>query len=117
MSRSTLEDLQCFSAAKNHKDVTVICDPADYSRVLKAMEVGLVETSFRQELALKVFTRTSSYDAIKGYLASHINSNELDMDSITGFPANCLEESKIKNLRYGENPHQQAALYGNFGLF
>ena len=48
------------SAAKNHRDVTVVCDPADYSRVLDAMNSGLVEASFRQDLALKVFSRTSS---------------------------------------------------------
>ena len=75
------------SAAKNHRDVTVVCDPADYSRVLDAMNSGLVEASFRQELALKVFARTSSYDgAIRSYLAAQGSSDDLDMDSITGFP-------------------------------
>ena len=104
------------SAAKNHRDVTVVCDPADYSRVLDAMNSGLVEASFRQELALKVFARTSSYDgAIRSYLAAQGSSDDLDMDSITGFPTTLnLEENKVKNLRYGENPHQQAALYGSF---
>ena len=104
------------SAAKNHRDVTVVCDPADYPRVLDAMNLGSVEPSFRQELALKVFTRTSTYDgAIRSYLATQGNSDDLDMDSITGFPATLsVEENKVKNLRYGENPHQQAALYGNF---
>ena len=104
------------SAAKNHRDVTVVCDPADYSRVIDAMNLGSVEPSFRQELALKVFTRTSTYDgAIRSYLATQGNSDDLDMDSITGFPATLsVEENKVKNLRYGENPHQQAALYGNF---
>ena len=104
------------SAAKNHRDVTVVCDPADYSRVLDAMNSGLVEASFRQELALKVFARTSSYDsAIRSYLAVQGSSDDLDMDSITGFPTTLnLEENKVKNLRYGENPHQQAALYGSF---
>lgn len=104
------------SAAKNHRDVTVVCDPTDYPRVLDAMNLGSVEPSFRQELALKVFTRTSTYDgAIRSYLATQGNSDDLDMDSITGFPATLsVEENKVKNLRYGENPHQQAALYGNF---
>ena len=104
------------SAAKNHKDVTVICDPKDYPRVLKSMEAGELDSNFRKELALKVFTRTSAYDgAIRSYLATQDNQDELDMDSISGFPATLnLEENKIQNLRYGENPHQQAALYGGF---
>ena len=87
------------SAAKNHRDVTVVCDPADYSRVLDAMNSGLVEASFRQELALKVFARTSSYDsAIRSYLAVQGSSDDLDMDSITGFPTTLnLEENKVKN--------------------
>lgn len=104
------------SAAKNHKDVTVVCDPTDYSRVLKSMEAGELDSNFRKELALKVFTRTSAYDgAIRSYLATQGNQDELDMDSISGFPATLnLEENKVQNLRYGENPHQQAALYGGF---
>ena len=90
------------SAAKNHRDVTVVCDPTDYSRVLEAMNSESVELSFRKELALKVFARTSSYDgAIRSYLASQGNSDDLDMDSITGFPATLnIEENKIKNLLY-----------------
>ena len=65
---------------------------------------------------MKVFARTSSYDgAIRSYLAAQGSSDDLDMDSITGFPTTLnLEENKVKNLRYGENPHQQAALYGSF---
>ena len=104
------------SAAKNHRDVTVVCDPVDYSRVLTALNSGAVAPEFRKELALKVFARTSSYDgAIRSYLAAQGNTDDLDMDSITGFPATLnLEENKAKNLRYGENPHQQAALYGKF---
>jgi phosphoribosylaminoimidazolecarboxamide formyltransferase/IMP cyclohydrolase len=70
----------------------------------------------RKELALKVFARTSSYDdAIRGYLSSQEKNAEPDLDVISGFPATLrLEENKSKNLRYGENPHQQAALYGSF---
>ena len=104
------------SAAKNHRDVTVVCDPVDYSRVLTALNSGAVAPEFRKELALKVFARTSSYDgAIRSFLAAQGNTDDFDMDSITGFPATLnLEENKAKNLRYGENPHQQAALYGKF---
>ena len=104
------------SAAKNHKHVTVVCDPSDYKKVLESMGKGELNHSFRMELAMKVFTRTSAYDgAIRSYLISKSDQDELDMDTITGFPSTInLEENKVKNLRYGENPHQQAAIYGNF---
>lgn len=80
------------------------------------MGKGELNHSFRMELAMKVFTRTSAYDgAIRSYLISKSDQDELDMDTITGFPSTInLEENKVKNLRYGENPHQQAAIYGNF---
>lgn len=104
------------SAAKNHRYVTVICDPSDYQRVLLSMSQNTDDYDLRKELALKVFARTSSYDdAIRGYLSSQEKNAEPDLDVISGFPATLrLEENKSKNLRYGENPHQQAALYGSF---
>lgn len=104
------------SAAKNHRHVTVICDPSDYQRVLDSMSRNVDDYNLRKELALKVFTRTSSYDsAIRTYLSSQEMNTEPDLDAISGFPATLnLEENKSKNLRYGENPHQQAALYGSF---
>jgi len=104
------------SAAKNHRHVTVICDPSDYQRVLDSMSRNVDDYNLRKELALKVFTRTSSYDsAIRTYLSSQEMNKEPDLDAISGFPATLnLEENKSKNLRYGENPHQQAALYGSF---
>ena len=104
------------SAAKNHRDVSVVCDPADYDRVLRAMESGEEELGkLRRELALKVFARTAEYDsAIAGYLNEQ-QGLEPDLDAISGFPK-ILEVSSEKALplRYGENPHQQAALYGGF---
>lgn len=104
------------SAAKNHRHVTVICDPSDYQRVLDSMSRNVDDYNLRKELAHKVFTRTSSYDsAIRTYLSSQEMNTEPDLDAISGFPATLnLEENKSKNLRYGENPHQQAALYGSF---
>ena len=103
------------SAAKNHRHVTVICDPADYSRVLESMSSNEEDYVLRRELALKVFSRTASYDgAIRTYLSSRSEDN-LDIDAISGFPSTMnLEENKVMNLRYGENPHQKAALYGDF---
>ena len=94
------------SAAKNHRDVSVVCDPADYDRVLRAMESGEEELGkLRRELALKVFARTAEYDsAIAGYLNEQ-QGLEPDLDAISGFPK-ILEVSSEKALplRYGENP-------------
>jgi phosphoribosylaminoimidazolecarboxamide formyltransferase/IMP cyclohydrolase len=106
------------SAAKNHASVTVVCDPDDYSAVLGALAVEsdaparLVE--LRRKLALKVFQRTATYDAaIARYLEAQAAAP--DLDALSGFPAtlNCTWK-KAQALRYGENPHQKAALYGTF---
>jgi phosphoribosylaminoimidazolecarboxamide formyltransferase/IMP cyclohydrolase len=103
------------SAAKNHESVTVVCDPADYTRVLAAL-AGPPEAAarLRRELALKVFQRTASYDsAIAAYLARP--SDEPDLAAMSGFPTVYkIEYPKAQSLRYGENPHQKAALYGTF---
>ena len=103
------------SAAKNHDSVTVITDPADYDRVLGAMGDAAALKALRRELAVKVYARTSAYDAaITQYLGA-AESDEPDLDSIAGLPASfCLEGDKAQSLRYGENPHQKAALYGRF---
>ncbi len=103
------------SAAKNHRDVTVVCDPADYQRVLKSFQTPEHGASMRRELAQKVFARTSSYDlSISQYLQEQV-SDMPDLDAISGFPKRMnMETSKAMSLRYGENPHQQAALYGEF---
>lgn len=104
------------SAAKNHRDVTVVTDPSDYERVLKALEESTRLPRLRRELAVKVFARTSSYDsAITKYLCSHVDGEEPDLAGLAGFPAQLdLEFPKAADLRYGENPHQKAALYGRF---
>jgi len=103
------------SAAKNHRDVTVVCDPADYDRVLASMASSDSGASLRRELAQKVFARTASYDlAISNYLQSQ-SDDVPDLDAISGFPAEMeIHSKKAMSLRYGENPHQQAALYGDF---
>ena len=102
------------SAAKNHHDVTVVCDPTDYVRVLEALNNNDL-TELRKELALKVFKKTSLYDkAISEFLDSKVKDRP-DLDTISGFPSiMSLEMKKSLPLRYGENPHQQAALYGEF---
>jgi phosphoribosylaminoimidazolecarboxamide formyltransferase/IMP cyclohydrolase len=102
------------SAAKNHESVTVVCDPADYAAVLTAMADAAKLAELRRRLALKVFQRTASYDAaIARYLESQ--ATEPDLEALSGFPATLtLTWKKAQALRYGENPHQKAALYGTF---
>ncbi|MFP4260728.1 MAG: bifunctional phosphoribosylaminoimidazolecarboxamide formyltransferase/IMP cyclohydrolase [Opitutales bacterium] len=104
------------SAAKNHASVTVVVDASDYARVLEAMGDEAALSTLRRELALKVFQRTSAYDgAIAGYLSAQLEDEVPDLGSISGIPADLqIDLPQAKVLRYGENPHQQAALYGSF---
>jgi phosphoribosylaminoimidazolecarboxamide formyltransferase/IMP cyclohydrolase len=102
------------SAAKNHTAVSVVTDPADYDRVLTAMSGDADElTALRRELALKVFQRTAAYDAaIANYLENHVEPAPGDT---LGLPRQLnVNLKRAQSLRYGENPHQKAALYGNF---
>ena len=101
------------SAAKNHRDVTVVVDPADYAVVLDEMKangnaIGYA-TNFR--LATKVFAHTAQYDgAITNYLTSL--TDELQHASRSAYPATLnMAFDKVQDLRYGENPHQSAAFY------
>ena len=102
------------SVAKNHESVTVVCDPADYDAVLTALDQPAGLAALRRKLALKVFQRTSGYDAaIASYLAAQADAP--DLAALAGFPEKLtLSWTKAQALRYGENPHQQAALYGTF---
>ncbi|MCA1964933.1 MAG: bifunctional phosphoribosylaminoimidazolecarboxamide formyltransferase/IMP cyclohydrolase, partial [Prosthecobacter sp.] len=96
------------SAAKNHRWVTVVCDPADYSAVLAEMQENQGETKLatRERLACKVFQRTSTYDAA---IASFLNKEQVTQKTFT------ISLPLHSELRYGDNPHQKTALYGNFG--
>ena len=108
------------SAAKNHASVSVIVDADDYLVYLDALnnKDSDVLLKLRKQLALKVFKKTASYDkAISEYLAKQsVASNEIfNMSSISDIPDTyelSIKQSKV--LRYGENPHQKAALYGDF---
>ncbi len=97
------------SAAKNHKDVSVLVNHNQYQSYVEELSKGEITNSYRTELALKAFEYTSSYDAaISNWI---IQSKELKSNMhIQTFPL-------IKSLRYGENPHQKANWYGlnNFG--
>jgi len=102
------------SAAKNHRDVTVVVDPADYGAILEEMRPagGAIsrETNFR--LALKVYQRTAAYDgAISNWLGSQIDGKDARFPS-----ALTLQFHKAQSMRYGENPHQQAAFYVEKGV-
>ena len=93
------------SAAKNHKDVVVVCDPKDYGQVISELrEKGQVSRETKYRLALKVFQHTAAYDGmISDYLRRQIGA-ELP-DNLT------LTFEKVQDLRYGENPHQKAYYY------
>ena len=98
------------SAAKNHADVTVVVDPADYGPVLEALRAGVVSPAKRRELARKVFHHTSRYDGmIAGYLELHGAPGPVRFPSLL-----TLQFEKVQSLRYGENPHQQGAFYRDF---
>ena len=94
------------SAAKNHASVTVVTDPSDYPLVMgEIASMGETTEETRKKLAAKVFRMTSHYDAlISGYLT--------DKEETAAFPHHLtLAFEKMQDLRYGENPHQQAAFY------
>ncbi|TYS67893.1 bifunctional phosphoribosylaminoimidazolecarboxamide formyltransferase/IMP cyclohydrolase [Sutcliffiella horikoshii] len=93
------------SAAKNHKDVAVLVDPTDYEGVIAELkESGKVEVATRRRLAAKVFRHTAAYDAmISNYLTEAVEEKHPESLTVTF--------EKKQDLRYGENPHQQAAFY------
>jgi len=106
------------SAAKNFESVTVVCDPGDYEEVLGSLKNPDAGSwrSLRRRLARKVYRRTSEYDrAISEYLEKTEPTDEPDMDALSGFEKTFRLELPLgQRLRYGENPHQQAALFGSF---
>ncbi len=102
------------SAAKNHESVTVVTDPADYTRVARQIEAtGETTLELRRELCAKVYARTAAYDAA---IAAHLQ-REFAPGSATMAPVLNIQAPLAQTLRYGENPHQQAALYGRFGEY
>ena len=95
------------SAAKNHRDVAVVVDPADYAQVVQAIASDGIETPLRRHLAVKAFRHTAEYDrTIAAYLARRYGESDDE------FPAELpLDYRLAATLRYGENPHQRAAFY------
>jgi len=103
------------SAAKNFESVTVVCDPADYERVAAELEANRdTSPALRLELARKVFATTSRYD---GLITTNLERLGLLDDKLEVQPKPVLPERvhialrRKQELRYGENPHQSAALY------
>ncbi len=95
------------SAAKNYRSVTVVTDPADYADVLENMRDndGATTLKLRERLGIKVFVTTSKYD---GAIANFLNREQEATSSFS------ISMPCVARLRYGENPHQTAALYGNW---
>jgi len=94
------------ASAKNFPHVLSVVDPADYGAVLGALRTGEVPMSRRRALAAKAFQHVATYDTA---IASYLREEAL--------PANVtIALRKLQELRYGENPHQEAAFYANAGL-
>jgi phosphoribosylaminoimidazolecarboxamide formyltransferase/IMP cyclohydrolase len=97
------------AASKNHESVTVIVDPTDYARVLADLDAndGATSIDTRSSLAAKAFAHTAKYDTmVSAYLLGR------EAGSAESFPQTLpLVYEKLQDLRYGENPHQQAAFY------
>lgn len=102
------------SAAKNHESVTVVVDPADYALVAEQIKTaGDTTLEQRRTLAAKVFARTAAYD---GAIAAHLQKEFAGgKHALPG--ALVIAAPLAQPLRYGENPHQAAALYGKFHEF
>jgi phosphoribosylaminoimidazolecarboxamide formyltransferase / IMP cyclohydrolase len=98
------------SAAKNYESVTVVVDPADYDVVLENMRDnnGGTTLKLRERLAIKAFIKTSAYDRAIG---SFLNTKQATDASFS------LSLPLVARLRYGENPHQTGALYGDFDKY
>jgi phosphoribosylaminoimidazolecarboxamide formyltransferase/IMP cyclohydrolase len=95
------------SAAKNHESVAIVTDPADYARLIAEMaeKGGATSYDFRRLLAAKAYAATAAYDAMIANWFGHVDQAQAFPESLS------LPIKKLAGLRYGENPHQQAALY------
>jgi len=93
------------AASKNHAGVAVVVDPDDYDAILQALQSDQLSEEYRRGLAVKAYAHTASYDtAITRYLAASLNEKQLGERIL-------YSGRRIEELRYGENPHQEAAFY------
>jgi len=96
------------ATAKNHEFVSIVVDPTDYSRVIAEIKAGGITKETRFDLAVKAFEHTSNYD---GNIANYLGKINSD-GSQSNFPRTFnMQFDKVQEMRYGENPHQQAAFY------
>lgn len=93
------------AAAKNHQEVAVVCSPTDYDTVLEAIAAGGIAAELSQDLARKAFFHTAAYDAA---IAEYF-SKQSPVHALPEQIAFTLQKTNV--LRYGENPHQPAAVY------
>jgi phosphoribosylaminoimidazolecarboxamide formyltransferase / IMP cyclohydrolase len=98
------------SAAKNYRFVTVVADPNDYNQVVEELDQHNGETTLalREQLAIKAFLTTAKYDSL---IASYLSGAQATSGSYA------VSLPLEMRLRYGENPHQSASLYGRFGAY
>ncbi len=103
------------AAAKNHRDVAIVVNSADYARVIAEMDAhaGSLTYATRFDLAIKAFEHTAAYDsAIANYFGLKAPDYGIDDGAERVFPRTLnLNFVKLQNMRYGENPHQKAAFY------
>ena len=103
------------AAAKNFPAVIVLIDPADYAPVLEMLQAGVVPLAERRRLARKAFQHVSAYDtAISQYLARDLDVAGMGDETAELPNERVLALQAVQRTRYGENPHQAAALYTSF---
>jgi len=105
------------SAAKNFQDVAVVTSPADYDALAGEMAKsgGELSSATKWRLAQKAFATTAAYDTAIASTLERVSSNgHFELKPASGFPANLrMSFQKVMDLRYGENPHQKAAMYSD----
>jgi phosphoribosylaminoimidazolecarboxamide formyltransferase/IMP cyclohydrolase len=99
------------SAAKNHRYVTIVTDPADYDALYQELagHDGATTLEFRKKMAAKAFSATAAYDAMISQWFAFADQRQMFPDMIA------VDGRKLAELRYGENPHQKAAIYEPLG--
>jgi phosphoribosylaminoimidazolecarboxamide formyltransferase/IMP cyclohydrolase len=108
------------AAAKNFPGVLVVVDPDDYGRVIEALDAGGADLGFRLQLAQKAFAHTARYDATIASTITEIAVHHGRLERARSRPAQLpdalvLPLRKLRDLRYGENPHQLGAWYRTEG--
>ena len=102
------------ASAKNHADVAVLTDPAQYPDFLAALDAGAVDAALRRRLALAAFRHTADYDAaIAAWLEQRLKTETGSAEASQEAPPLRLELPARQSLRYGENPHQQATWHSS----